>query len=303
LVGQLDGLTSDIGDLLHRLSTCVDSSDNESHAMTNLTACIASAKRFVTAAIRVVNARVLVPNGRVSPGALDFTDQRRHEISSWIPKPTSSNEPDYIDSEGPADSLLTVTTYDREYVNTQTLLKFATLAYEAQKYDEAIALLQKFRTRSEARYGQNFENRNELLVMLATTYCRQKNWENAESIVRMDFAGRDEAVKTLVWCYCEERKWSEAETVLCAVADFEGDNDTDTDETLAEIYRGKGEYDKALKVCDKILRNLGEGHVQFYVTLSFMVHMYEKIGDDIEAAINRANLPAGIGGISCFPEY
>ena len=227
---------------------------------------------------------------------MDFTDQRRNEISTWIPKPSISEDMEFIGSDRPSDSVITASTFDREHVNIQTLLKFAMLAYRAQKYEEAMVLLQKFKARSEARYGPTFENRDEMLAMLVTTLCRLKEWDSAEEIVYMDFDGREEAVKTLLWCYCEDGRWNDAERILYDTIEVESARDTETNEILAEIYFGKGEYDKAIKSCDTILKTLGDDHVQFFVSLSLLAQIYEAKGDSIEAKLHRDLLPPGIEG-------
>jgi tetratricopeptide (TPR) repeat protein len=239
-----------------------------------------------------------------------------------------------------AESILTGTTYDREHVNLQTLLKFAMLAYKAGQYKQALGLLLKFRARSEARYGPatgefatgefdnratgEFDNRDELLGLLVTTYCRLREWTPAEEIVRtMEFEGRGEAVKTLVWCYCEEKKWTEGERILCLTqtqtqtqtplpsdlplrntSDFQ-DRDTETGsgpdietmEMFAEVYRGQGDYDKAIKMCDGILQSVqDEECIQFFLAISALGQIYELKGDIIEATLHKDLLPPGIEG-------
>jgi len=301
---QLDGLTSDITDLLLLLHqprgySYVAANDATSHAMTNLTVCVSSAKELVASATLIVNTRRMVLDDRTS-NVMDFTDQRRNEISSWIPKPASSEGLDPIGSDRPSDSIITGSTFDREHVNIQTLLKFAMLAYRAQKYEEAMILLQKFKSRSEARYGQLFENRDEMLAILVTTLCRLKEWESAEEIVVMDFDGREEAVKTLVWCYCEDGRYNDAERILYETIEVESASDTDTNEILTEIYIAKGDYDRAVKSCDAILKAVGDDQAQFYVSLSILAHIYEAKGDSIEAKLHRDLLPPGIEGSPLF---
>jgi tetratricopeptide (TPR) repeat protein len=225
-----------------------------------------------------------------------MTDQRRNEINSWIPKPAVSEDIDHVSSDLPAASVVTGTTFDREHVNIQTLLKFARMSYGAQEYEEAKVLLQRYRARSEARYGPNFEERNDVLGMLATTHCRLKEWESAEEIVHMGFDGKDKAIKLLVWCYCEHGKWDNAEKVLCETMLSESVHETDADEILAEVYFAKGDYDKAIRSCDTILRALSDDHVMFYMTLSLLAQIYEAKGDTIEAKLHRDLLPLGIEG-------
>jgi hypothetical protein len=242
---------------------------------------------------------------------------------------------------GAAESILTGTTYDREHVNLQTLLKFAMLAYKAGQYSQALSLLLKFRARSEARYGGGpqgnpgsssgvttveFDNRDEVLGLLVTTYCRLQEWTQAEEIVRtMEFEGRGEAVKTLVWCYCEEKKWIEGERILTTTqtstqtatpterdtdfrdrdrdAESASSLDIETLEMFAEVYRGKGDYDKAIKMCDGILQCVAdeeedEEHIMFYLAISMLGQVYELKGDIIEATLHKDLLPPGIEGPS-----
>jgi len=192
------------------------------------------------------------------------------------------------------------------------------LAYKAGQYKQALGLLLKFRARSEARYGPGttgeFDNRDELLGLLVTTYCRLREWTPAEEIVRtMEFEGRGEAVKTLVWCYCEEKKWTEGERILTQTqtplpsesplrdTDFQdrdsGGPDIETMEMFAEVYRGKGDYDKAIKMCDGILQSVQDDeHIQFYLAISALGQIYELKGDIIEATLHKDLLPPGIEG-------
>lgn len=298
---QLDALTTDITDLLqlirdHPVDYLSRASDVNSHALTNLALCANSARDFVSAASRVMNTRGSLPSDRLSTIG-DFTYQRKNEISSWIPKPSISEEVDQTWSDKPTESILTGTTFDREHVNIQTLLKFAMGAYRSQQYQQALGLLQKFRARSEARYGEEFESRDELLGLLVTTHCRLHEWDCAEEVVANQFEGRDEAVKTLVWCYCEEGKWDEGERILCHTIDSESPCDIETNEMFAEIYRGKGDYEKATKSCDNILQTVGDDHIQFYLSLSLLAQVYEAKGDTIEARLHRDLLPPGIEGL------
>lgn len=293
----LEALTTDITDL-HQLiresrhSTVINAN---SHALTNLALCVNSAKDFVSAASRIINTRGSLPSDRISTIG-DFTNQRKTEITSWIPKPSISEETDQIWLDKSTESILTGTTFDREHVNIQTLLKFAMLAYRAQQYQQALGLLQKFKTRSETRYGSEFENRDELFGLLVTTHCRLHEWDCAEEIVATEFEGREEAVKTLVWCYCEEGKWDEGERILCSTINSENPSDVEINEMFAEIYRWKGNYDKAIKSCDNILQTVEDDHIQFYLSLSLLTQIYEAKGDKIEARLHKDLLPSGIEG-------
>jgi tetratricopeptide (TPR) repeat protein len=262
--------------------------------MTNLEVCVLSAERFVSTATNMVSSRETVPPDTRRSELADLTDQRRHEISSWIPKPAD------VGSDIPGGTVTTDTTFDREYVNMQTLLKLARLAYIAQEYDEAKVLLESFRTRSETRYGPNFEERNKVLEMLGTTYCRLKEWEDVEDILHLNFDGREKIVKSLVWCYCEQSRWDDAERLLCGTIDSESLREPDIEYTLAEVYLAKGDYDKAIKLCDKILRTLGDDHVLFYLCLGLLTQIYEAKGDIIEVKLHQDLLPPGIEGFSIF---
>ena len=263
--------------------------------MTNLEVCVCSAEKFVSTASRMVRSReTLLPDGRRSD-LVDLSDQRRNEISSWIPKPASSGDMDRAGSEIPG-TITTDTTFDREYVNIQTLLKLARMSYNAQEYDEAKVLLESFRTRSETKYGPNFEERNEVLEMLATTYCRLKEWEEVEDIVHLNFDSREKVVKLLVWCYCEHSRWDDAERLLCETVDSDSPLEADVEYTLGEVYLAKGDYNKAITLCDNILRTLGDDHVLFYMSLSLLTQIYEAKGDIIEVRLHRDLLPPGIEG-------
>jgi pentatricopeptide repeat protein len=272
--------------------------------MTNLEVCVCSAERLVSTARSIITTReTIIPESRRSD-LMDLTDQRRNEISSWIPKPTntqsSDRDRDRTGSDIPGGTVTTDTTFDRELVNIQTLLKLARVSYNSQEYDEAKVLLERFRTRSEAKYGPNFDERNEVLEMLAITYCRLKEWDSAEDIVRLNFDSREKVVKSMVWCYCEQGRWDDAERLLCETLESESPHEADIEYTLGEVYLAKGYYDKAIKLCDKILRTLGDDHVLFYLTLSLLTEIYEAKGDIIEVKLHRDLLPPGIEGFSSF---
>lgn len=265
------------------------------HVMTNLEVCISSAERFVSTASTILGTRGAVPEGR-RPDLVDLSDQRRNEITSWIPK--SPEDVDRLGSDITGGSIITGSTFDRELVNIQTLLKFARLAYSGHNYDEAKVLLQRFIARSEARYGSDFEERNEALGMLATTHCRLKEWGDAEEIVLIDFEGREKALESLVWCYCEHHRWDDAERILCETIEPESAHEMDAEYTLAEVYLSKGDYNNAIKSCDKIIEILGDEHVLFYMSLTLLAQIYEAKGDAIEAKLHRDLLPPGIEGFS-----
>lgn len=293
---RLDGLQSDINHLLesfHQPRVIVHGGNT--HAMANLEVCVSSAERFVTTASNLVNSRLAVTDRRSEAG---LSDQRRNEISSWIPltKPISSEGTDQMTHVGSGGSI-TAINFDREHANLQTLLKFARQAYSSQAYDEAKLFLQRFKARSEARYGPIFEERSEVLSMLATTYCRLRDWKNAEDISHMNFEGREKALKALVYAYCEHGRWDDAERILLDIGDFESVRGMEYEYTLAELYLVRGYHEKAIQSCDKILQVLGDDHVLFYMSLSLLAQIYEAKGDPIEARLHRDLVPLGIEGI------
>ena len=104
------------------------------------------------------------------------------------------------------------------------------------------------------------------------------------------------------WCgvIVSTSRWDDAERILCETIESESAHEPDTEYTLAEVYLSKGDYDKAIKLCDKILRTLGDDHVLFYMSLSLLAQIYEAKGDAIEAKLHRDLLPPGIEGFSIF---
>ena len=300
---RLDGLGSDIAHLSEMFQQpLVVVQGGNTHAMANLEVCVTSAKRFVQTATSIVNARLAISEGRRSePG--DLTDQKRNEISSWIPKPTSPSHDgtDQTTLIGSGGSVITgvgtSTNFDREHANLQTLLKFSREAYKGHQYDEAKLLLQRFRKRSEARYGENFEERNDVLSMLATIHCRLGEYDLAEEIINhYKFEGREKATKALVFSYCEDGRFDDAERILRELAELEGSREMDSEYMLAELCLVRGHYDKAIQSCDKIIHILGEEHILFYMSLSLLAQIYDAKGDTIEARLHRDLVPPGMEG-------
>jgi len=304
---RLDGLGSDIAHLSEMFQQPnVIVHGGNTHAMANLEVCVTSAKRFVQTASSIVNARLAISEGRRSDHG-DLTDQKRNEISSWIPKPTSpshdgTDQTTQIGSGGSViTSVITATNFDREHANLQTLLKFSREAYKGRQFEEAKLLLQRFRKRSEARYGGNFDERNEVLSMLAMIHCRLGEYDFAEEIIQNSkFEGRDKVIKSLVFSYCEDGRWDNAERILRELADLEGTREMDSEYMLGELYLVRGHYDKAIQSCDKIIQFLGEEHVLFYMSLSLLAQIYDAKGDTIEARLHRDLVPPGIEGSSKF---
>lgn len=300
----LDSLTTEIARLFqifHRLRDAVPGVS--AHVVENLSMCVRCAERLVRTASGMVSSRGTVPEGGIS-GLVELTEQQKNDIHGWIRnQPLIPEEMDQVGSEPsirPSQVTDTCTTFDREAANLQTLRKFLRQAYNAQDFHESKSLLQKIKTRLEGKYGPNFEERSEVLGMLATTHCRLEEWESAEEIVHMDFDGREEAVKTLVWCYYQHSRWDDAERILCESIEQDAAPDTNTSYMLAEVYLAKGHYDKAIEACDRSINGvsstLGDDHVLFYMSISLLAKIYEAQGDPIEAKVQRALLRPGVEG-------
>jgi hypothetical protein len=65
----------------------------------------------------------------------------------------------------------------------QTSWTLASMMYHAQEYAEAKVILKSLLNRTELKYGTSYQRRDEILHMLATTYCRLGEWEKVDDIV------------------------------------------------------------------------------------------------------------------------
>jgi tetratricopeptide (TPR) repeat protein len=295
---RLDDMASEITRLLEWFEQPqVIVHGGSTHSMANLQVCVSSAKRFVSAAIRIISIRLADSDSRRSEHA-DLTDQRRSEINFWLRKHAGSDAIEETTQLGSASSVITASTFDREHANLQSLLKFSREAYIAQKFDEARLLLQTFRKRSEIKYGLNFDERNEVLGMLATIYCRLADWKHAEEIVHMSFDGQESAVRSLVFSYWDHCRWDDAERILLGISESDTVHETDCEYILAELYLVRGYHDKAIQSCDRLLRLLAKDNVLFYLTLNLLTQVYEAKGDVFEARLHRDLLPPGIERLS-----
>ena len=262
--------------------------------MTNLQVCVNSAEMFVSTAISILSARLAGFDDRVSENT-NLADLRNNEINYWVRKRAGSDtngEGTRVDSAS--------STFDREHANLQTLLKLSKEAYIDQNFYEARALLENFRKRSEIKYGSNFEERSEVLGLLATIYCRLADWKKAEEIVHLNFDGQEIAMKSLVFCYWDHRRWDDAERILSEMSESDTADETDCKYILAELYFERGLYEKAIQTCDALLQILGKNHELFYLTLNLLAQVYEAKGDAFEARLHRELLPHGIERFSLF---
>ena len=265
------------------------------HGMVNLRVCVDSASRFVSTAISMVSTRLGDTDSRTSATPYDFSEKRRNDITFWVRKHAGSETVDDVQTAHESgSSVMTTNTFDREGANLQTLLKLSKEAYIAQKFDEAKQLLETFWHRCERKYGTDFEERNEVLALLGTIYCRQEEWESAEGIAHMDFEGQEGAMKSLVFSYWDHRKWDDALRLLSEILQSDRADEMDCEYVLAELYFVRGFYDKAIQTCDRLLRLLGTDHVLFYLILSLLADVYEAKGDAVESRLHRELLPPGI---------
>lgn len=266
-----------------------------SFGMVNLRVCVDSASRFVSTVISMVGSRLGDSDSRTSATPYEFNEKRRNDITFWVRKHAGSETVEDVQTtHDSGSSVVTVNTFDRERANLQTLLKLSKEAYIAQSFDEAKQLLETFWHRCERKYGQDFEERNEVLALLGTIYCRQEDWESAEAIAQLKFDGQEGAMKSLVFSYWDHQKWDDALRVLSAILESDTADEMDCEYVLAELYFVRGFYDKSIQTCDRLLRILGTDHVLFYLILSLVADVYEAKGDPVEARIHRELLPPGI---------
>ena len=87
----------------------------------------------------------------------------------------------------------------------QSLRRSAAAKINTKHYAEAEKILSRIHSRSEAKFGRQYEWRSETLSMLAIGYCEVKKWEEAEQLVTEQLKGRDEIIATVAAGLCTRR--------------------------------------------------------------------------------------------------
>ena len=119
----------------------------------------------------------------------------------------------------------------------------ATEKLNEKNYAEAKSKLEDVLKRSERKYGNIYEWKDDIIRKLALCQCYMHRWTEAEEIIATEFSGRDEVLRILAKEYCDEGRTNEALRIL--ERKFEG-----RDEMIARIVEDlclKKKWETAVK--------------------------------------------------------
>jgi tetratricopeptide (TPR) repeat protein len=284
--------------------------ERNQRAMSNLRDCVRSASLIISTASTIVSSRSTTRQASQANSEFDLgiSEQKRISIKRWIPEPTireEGNEGTIAESEGSSsiqfsqsDSTAQERFYFKGSVPPSILMEGATVHddldieeelirdwlilartnYSQEKYSEAEAFLETVLRRSKAKYGTQFEGKDEVLDLLATSCYRQKKWTEAEGYLLALLHGRREA------------DMSALETV----------------HMLAEVYLLMEKMDLAERfgrraVQGKVKR-YGRRHAMTYQSIFLLARICESQGNTVEARAYYAILPTAIRGTRPCPK-
>jgi tetratricopeptide (TPR) repeat protein len=141
--------------------------------------------------------------------------------------------------------------------------KLASLKFNAGEYNEAEKYCKEFLDRSEAKYGTEFEGKDEATELLATVYCKQRKLPQAEAMILKQFKGRDKIMEMLATVYCQEGMWEMAQNIL--QAEFYG-RDMVVNSLAMQFYHDKKWDETEIMLClefpgkDNVMKLLGAAY-------------------------------------------
>jgi tetratricopeptide (TPR) repeat protein len=184
------------------------------------------------------------------------------EVALPPPSPREVLRRTFSISTSVADAVYSLNNEPQENVALWVITAFrkkAVKKLEEQNYADARVILQTVLQKSEQKYGNLYEWKDETIRMLAIAQCRLHRWDEVEEIINSPepFNGRHEVLRILAREYCAEDKVDEARRIL--KDDFEG-----RDDTVAEIIDDlckKRKWEHAVKFAN--LNFVGrEGHLE-----------------------------------------
>lgn len=366
---KLDGLTGNVDELLRYfrlLSQKMTQGNHSPQIVSNMEICVRSAGKLVSTAATIVSSRSQRGNQSVSGEAL--TAQQRTQIELWIPEPTISEEeaPTAVPTETTEDSeslaqstsagtspqptnsrtgltaalshrvsQITIQDSSDRFDNTRTQRWLASGREKFHKKDYANAeqLLQRMLRSADATYKTHWRGRDEVLRMLAVSYCQLDLWEEATLVLEEDFEGKEKAVEAMATEFCLQGredaakhllarefqgkdkilefyakrvywngKWGEsADALVRLLQSREADQDKLVQmrltQALAEVRFASRAFDEALELCLKVTADrkqiLGSRHVLFFQSINLLTLIYEAKNDSVEAERYRKLLPHG----------
>jgi hypothetical protein len=316
-ISGFDGLRIEVQRLarLFRSQNQIPAEQTSTAVMRNLQQCVQSAEQFVSSASSILGSRTTILSG--SEAGITINDAQRTRITNWIPELPASTIDENVDyntfatsstfSEIDAFTDDTVTVYRGAQTTRQSTVsgiteeppegpypgiemhliqywkKTAKTHFDAGDYAAAEKHLQKVITRSEALEGQQFENRSEMLQMLALSLSRQEKWDPARRIL-MD-----------LWNHPAETRDTNARSLQRVRLRHD----------IAAVYFGLKDYANAEQWCHKAANErmamVGMKDPSVYESVFMLREIYRLRGDTEEAEAYCALLPSE--HVGKFPPY
>ena len=275
-----------------------------------------------------------------------LTAQQRTQIELWIPEPTISEEetPTATPTETTEDSeslsqstsagtsqptnsrtglaaalshrvsQITIQESSAKFDNplTQRWLTSGREKFNKDDYADAEQLLQRMLRSADATYKTHWKGRDEVLRMLAVSYCQLDLWEEATLVLEEEFEGKDKIMEF----YAKRAYWNgsyeeSVEVLVRLIQSCAADQDNLAEmrltQALAEVRFASRALDEALELCLKVTAGrkkfLGSRHVLFFQSINLLTLIYKAKKDSVEAARYKKLLPDGFKGINLFNTY
>jgi tetratricopeptide (TPR) repeat protein len=190
------------------------------------------------------NNRVLINMGHVVASARSIISQIDDaDVASQSDAPLSEPE---LEDEGqsPAATYTVATSItdrihlppsddpepDIELEIIERLRETASALLQQNRYAEAKAHFLRVQTRSETKYGNEYEWKDHTIKSIAIIDCRLHKWSDVDDALTRRFQGRDEVLRSLTLEYFVDGRLDEAVRVLSAEEEFD-----QRDETIRRI--------------------------------------------------------------------
>lgn len=167
-------------------------------------------------------------------------------------------------------------------------------------------------TEADVLFAEDFKERSRTIETLAMGFFLLGKKEEAGKIcLGKQFEAREKIVELLATSYYHEKKWGKAKIFLIELLEYEMEEKLRLERmhTLAEICFAAGDLEDAKTWCTKAvqgrLTTLGKRHYLFYQSVNLLAQIYDAKGEFVEAEGYKAVLavlPPGLQG-KCFILY
>lgn len=216
----------------HNSTANEPNSDNNNRVMINLEKCAASAKSII-----------FPMDG--TDAALESDEESTEQEPNgpmWSPVPTHTLATSITDRW---NLQLDEPETDIELEIIQRLRETAATLLHDNRYAEAKALFIRVQNRSETKYGNQYEWKDDTIKSIALINCRLHKWNEVEEGISTHFQGRDEVLQSLTLEYSLEGKLDEAVEVLKREEIFNGRDETIR--RIAEDFCRQKKWGEAVK--------------------------------------------------------